>query len=164
MKNWSRGVEKKFVRTCVSSPKDVCDCIFKTNEKALRCIEESPRTNSSEEHGHYFVRPVVDIDIEARCFYHKHKLRAVSLYQWLDGTELKDFRVKVLQFFEKYKMPYNSAVIEICKLKGEDSLRIVEFNSFGIGQFSGASEFDWLADKDILYHSETPEFRMEFDF
>lgn len=108
----------------------------------------------------------MDIDIEARCFYHKHKLRAVSIYQYLDDEQFEDFKSKIEEFFSKYKIPYNSAVIEVCIVKGEENIRLIEFNSFGIGQFSGASEFDWLNDKDVLYESQRTVYRMknEFDF
>lgn len=171
---------KKFVRTCRSSPKDISNCIFDSRDQALYTMGKSKRTNHifSGDHQHILVREPINIDIECRCFIHKHKLRAVSIYQWLDDeppskggdvkSELKEFKDLVYDFFAKYGelLPYNSAVMELCQVKGENGLRVVEFNSFGLDQYSGGSEFDWVLDKEILYNSSEPEWRMpgQFEF
>lgn len=156
----------KFVRTCGSSPKDLGDCIYNTYEAAHKALMQSRRTLDifSQAHYHILLREVVKIEVECRCFVHQRKLRAVSIYCYLNNEELEMFKESLVEFFELYgdKLPYNSAVVEVCKV--DDFPMIVEFNSFGVDQYSGASLFDWDEDKEILYNSTEPVFRMPGEF
>lgn len=166
----ARFPEHRFVRTCGSSPKDVTVPIFQNATEAYRALTTSKRTSETlnQGHRHLLLREVVKILIECRCFVHQRQLRAVSIYCYLEPAELATFQEQIIEFFDLYgpKLPYNSAVVEVCMAEGYDFPLIVEFNSFGIDQFAGASLFDWDRDKEILYHSSEPVFRMpgEFDW
>ena len=112
------------------------------------------------------VRDVINIIVECRCFIHLRKLRAVSIYCYLEKDELHEFKEMILEFFDLYedKLPYNSTVMEICTSKEYDFPTVVEFNSFGVDQYSGASLFDWDKDRNVLYHATEPVFRMPEEF
>lgn len=167
LKDLLSGPGSSFVRGCCASPKDVCDPIFDNFQDAHNALVLSERTGS--EMCHVFVREIVQIEVECRCFMHKRNLNAISLYVYLDEEEKEIYVNKILDFFEVYgdKLPYNSAVVELATIDGSDFPLVVEFNSFGIDQFAGASRFDWEVDKEILYGKmERPVVRMpnEFDW
>lgn len=153
--------EKKFVRLCNASPKDIIDVpIFSDPNEAVNAIQNSQRCKYTHPDGniHLFVRDVVDIRIEARCFIHQHKLRAISVYQFIPLEDRKEYEESILDFFELYidKLIYNSCVVEIGL---DDFPFVIEFNDFGIDGYAGASLFDWDTDASILYASMIPEFR-----
>lgn len=166
-------IERKFVRLCGASPKDVLEVpIFKdynkaadsimTSERTLKVMKEFGHTVGSsldEMYTHLFIRDVVNIKIEARCFIHRHKLRAISVYQCIPLNERKEYEELILDFFELYidKMLYNSTIVEIGLDDGFPF--VIEFNDYGIDGFAGASLFDWDIDTEILYNSIIPEFR-----
>lgn len=159
-----RYPEYQFIRSCGNSPKDLGKPIFQNATKASNSLMESMRTLRvfQEDHHHLLMRKVVNIEIECRCFYHERKLRAISLYCYLNEKELKEFQEEIIDFFDIYlsKLPYYSAVIEICKIKDDEFPQIVEFNSFGQDMYASSELFDWVQDKNILYHAEKPIFRM----
>jgi len=156
-----------FVRLCGSSPKDMIDVpIYSNPDKACDDLMRSQRTlkimtnYSHDNKFHLFLRDVVDIDYECRCFIHEHRLRAVSVYQFITPEQRKEFEVMILDFMEEYqdRLPYNSCVMELGMEEGGFPF-VVEFNSFGIDGFADASLFDWDRECSILYHSTAPEFR-----
>ncbi len=154
----------KFVRLCGGSPKDGHEtCIFINSNRATDAIMSSQRTLSllSEYHAHLMVRQVMTINQECRCFIHNHQLRAVSIYHFcpLDHEVRAELEYRILDFFDIYGflLPYHSCVMELGL--NDDQVFVIEFNSFGVDLFAGASLFDWDKDMVLLHHSETPIFR-----
>lgn len=152
-----------FIRACGNSSKDLGVPIFFDPRKAASALMDSMRTLRvfQEGHKHLLMRKVVEIEIECRCFIHKRKLRAVSLYCHLEKEKLREFQEKCIDFFDRYAsdLPYSSAVVEICREKDDERLQIVEFNSFGMDMYASADLFDWEKDREILYGAEEPDFR-----
>lgn len=164
--NWKEG-DKKFIRTCGSSPKDMIDVpIFANPKRAADSLMRSARTlNIMHNYSHLgkthlFIRDVATIDYECRCFIHDHKLRAVSVYQYIELDKRSEFEEYILDFMQLYedKLPYNSCIMELGLEEGGFPF-VVEFNSFGIDGFADASLFDWNKEYPILYYSEKVEFR-----
>lgn len=162
--NWK---DRQFVRLCGGSPKDLVEVpIYNNPGKAANDLMRSQRTlnlmHNYSHNGkcHLFIRDIVDIDYECRCFVHQHKLRAVSVYQYIEPPKRPDYEQQILEFAELYqaKLPYNSCVMELGLYDGEFPF-VIEFNSFGIDGFADASLFDWDREYPILYHSQKPEFR-----
>lgn len=158
---------QNFVRTCGSSPKDIVElAVFSTPKRAADALMSSQRTlnimqnYSHDGSTHLFVRDAVTIENECRCFIHKRKLRAVSVYNYIWEHQRKLFETSIVDFCEHYSelLPYNSCVMELGLNDGEFPF-VIEFNSYGIDGFAGASLFDWHREFPILYYSETPEFR-----
>lgn len=153
----------KFIRLCGSSPKDIVDIpIFSNYKTATNALMNSQRTQNiikNYNHCHLFIRDVVNINIECRCFIHDYKLRAVSVYSYIELEKRNEYEEMINEFCIIYKnvLPYNSCVMELGI--DIDFPYIIEFNSFGIDGFADASLFNWDTEYNILYHSQEPEFR-----
>lgn len=174
---FSEFPEYCFVRLCGSSPKDVVELpIFSDPNKAADAIMRSQRTLNimkNYDHAHLLLRKEVTLENECRCIVHDRKLRAVSVYTWIPEQDRKALEASVLEFFERYadKLPYNSSVLELGWEPPEEPHPsvyqdpfIIEFNSFGIDGFAGASLFDWKKETKLLYHSHEAEFRYPDEF
>lgn len=154
----------RFVRLCGNSPKDVVEVpIFHRAGEAADAIFRSQRTLSTMQnydHCHLFLRKDINIHNECRCFIHKRRLRAVSVYNAEENTDALE--ASLLAFFDRYAefLPYNSCVAEVGWTSEEyvDPF-IIEFNSFGVDGFAGSSLFDWDSEQHTLYLSTQPEFR-----
>ena len=110
----------QFIRLCGCSPKDVViQPIFSNYKLAADAIMHSQRTlnimQNFAPHVCLFLRKVVNINKECRCFFHQHQLRAVSVYEYLEEEKRKEYEISIIKFFEIYSkyIPYNSCVIEI---------------------------------------------------
>lgn len=154
----------RFVRLCGSSPKDVVQVpIFRKSGDAADAIYMSQRTLSimmNYDHCHLFIRRVVPIHNECRCFIHKRILRAVSVYN--DEINKEALETSVETFFAKHgiDLPYNSCVAEIGWTNNSyTDPFLIEFNSFGVDGFAGGSLFDWHSEQPIMYLSERVVFR-----
>lgn len=171
--------EYRFVRLCGASPKDVVDpCVFATAKNASDAIMRSQRTLSimRSHHCHLFLRRVVELENECRCIVHDRAVRAVSVYEWVPEKERAALEKSIYSFFDSYgaTLPYNSCVVEIAWEKGGrdpgitegkyEAPFVVEFNSFGIDGFAGASRFDWDSEYPLLYHASKPVFRYKGEF
>jgi len=111
-----------FVRLCTMSCKDINELpIYDCPEQVVNDLLKSVRTRDIIDEPfcddcngkHLFLRKIKKYDWEARCFWSKDKLRAVSLPFCYDPNDKQD----ILNFFEKYKndIPYHSATIDIGK-------------------------------------------------
>lgn len=126
---------------------------------------------------HLVIRPVVHIDHEVRCLWHKHKLRAVSgpLY-YVNDVIQNDIKNAVDHFFQTYgsSIPYNSATIDLGinlsanlnnnNLNNNYKTFIVEINSFGSDMLAVSAHFNWKEDFMILYNAKTPVYRFKEEF
>jgi len=142
-----------FVKTCSMSPKDVCkSCVFGNVEDTVEALITSERTKNLP--CHIFMREVQEIHDEARCFWSRGKLTAVSLQNTNYETE-----TEILDFFEKYgdEIPYNSAVVDIGFVNGK--YQLIEFNTFGPDMKATAGNFSWREDIYQLLIGEKVEFR-----
>lgn len=153
--------EEKFIRLCNASPKDISSCLFNGNiDSIIDIFKTSARTSYmlESDHIHLVLRPVVKMDHELRCFWHKHQLRAVSGPEYyIENTE--SIKNKIILFFDTYgkDIIYNSAVIDIAIHL--DNVFIIEFNSFGSDMLAGVGHFKW--DEPLLYHADKPVFRFK---
>jgi hypothetical protein len=86
---------------------------------------------------------VDDIEIEYRCFWNT-RLVAVA------GEIIDE---SVLDYVSTLTIPYHRCVFDIVRIK--DQFHLVEFNSWETN--SGAHFFDWKADTEIFYPTETSE-------
>jgi hypothetical protein len=102
------------------------------------------------------MRQIRNYKWEARCFWSRDKLRAISLPSDMDFTD--DDKNEILDFFNKYGkyLPYHSVTIDIGKC---DNIEIIEFNTFGPDMKATAGNFSWYEDIMILIWSSTPVFR-----
>jgi len=170
LKDYISAKSPKFLRLCGASPKDVkSPPIFSDIDEAVNAVMTSERTKRvMKEMGHccLFIRDIQEIKIECRCIVHKRKLRAVSVYDYIPEADRENLEESIKEFFELYQadLPYNSTVAELGM--NDDFPFIIEFNSFGIDGFAGASFFDWDLETDLIYGAIFPEFRYpgEFDF
>lgn len=152
-----------FVRLCTMSPKDINNVPLYDNAKdAFDDLILSERTGNlfSEPYcegckgKHLFMRERKEYIWEARCFWSRDKLRAVSLID-------KDIEEEenIVEFFKKYGkfFPYHSAVVDIGKTA--EGIELIEFNSFGPDMKATAGNFSWYEDVMTLIFSNKPVFR-----
>lgn len=157
-----------FVRLCTMSPKDVRAVpIYNITNvgDAVKDITQSQRTNNifsepycDECHGkHLFMREHRNYEWEARCFWSRDKLRAISLSTDRDFTNQE--KQEIINFFDVYGeyIPYHSAVVDIGKV--ENYIELIEFNTFGPDMKATAGNFSWYEDVMILIHAPVPQFR-----
>ncbi len=111
-----------FVRLCSKSAKDIRDPpVYKKDnyQQAIEDIKNSERTNlpgipcPCDTRTHLVMRKKRDYYWEARCFWSRDKLTAVSMEPGLDYTG-KECEL-VQNFFRKYRreIPYHSAIIDV---------------------------------------------------
>ena len=149
-----------FVRLCSMSPKDINQIPLYTSwKKALRDLIRSERTGNMLGEGqckHLFLRKKKEYQWEARCFWSRDKLRAVSLPSWTEFSE--EEKNEIVKFFHKYgrDFPYHSAVVDIGKT---DQIELIEFNTFGPDMKATAGTFSWYEDVMTLLFSPEPVFR-----
>lgn len=152
-----------FIRLCSMSSKDIGIPIFRSTEAAILGLQNSERTKDfiptldtplSKPH-HIMLRQERNFDWEARCFWSKDKLRAVSLSEAYDQDKEK----AILQFFNiwKYEIPYHSAIIDLGMT--QDGVELIEFNPFGPDLTATAGRFSWYEDIETLLLSPKPVFR-----
>lgn len=144
-----------FVRTCAMSPKDVRTVpLYEDPEEAFDDLMRSERTDDM---CHLFVRKRCEYLWEARCFWSRVRLRAVSFVEPHDFTS--DDRDEVLAFFDAHgnDIPYHSATVDIGMTR--DGLELIEFNTFGPDMKATAGRFSWREDAHTLLSSSEPEFR-----
>lgn len=160
----------KFIRLCNASPKDIDICVAncKSDIKSIiNLFKTSHRTNYmlDENHIHLVVRPYIKIDYELRCFWHNHKLRAVSGPEYyVNDYDQENIKTMIENFFNKYgsEIVYNSVTIDIgiCV----DSVFIIEFNSFGPDMLAGAEHFNWKSDFMTLFNSSKVVYKFKNEF
>lgn len=162
--------DTKFLRFCNASPKDVVTPIF-DNETPIHDIVNVFKTSKRTKYmlddccAHLVIRPIVEINHEVRCFWHKYKLRAVSGPDYhVEQNVQKHIEQTITQFFDNYgkTLTYNSAVIDV-GMCGSNAF-IIEINNFGTDMLTGAGHFDWGSDCMTLYNSETPVFKYKEEF
>lgn len=128
----------EFVRLCTMSCKDkksvpiynlgeVKDAVtdILTSERTKGLFEEMPCEGFKGKH--LFMRERREYEYEARCFWSRDKLRAVSLPEnYIFTTKDKN---DIENFFKKYGkfIPYHSAMIDIGLTNG--NIEIIEFNT-----------------------------------
>lgn len=147
--------EYPFVRLCSKSPKDVKPVpIYNDATEAYNDIIRSNRTHDFMGK-HLFMREEREYLWEARCFFSRDKLRAVSLPLHVDGIDNNI----IIDFFDKYGkfLPYHSVMVDIGETI-DKNIEIIELNSFGpdmlatAGNFSWAEEFfDLLYSRDVIF-------------
>lgn len=161
-----------FVRLCTMSPKDVKFVpLYEKVEDAAKDLAISERTKNG---CHLFLREKKEYEIEARCFWSRDKLRAVSISILDIDMDDKNDALKsiIIKFFEKYKkfIPYHSAIIDIGIIySGSESghtlsdadkwVELIEFNSFGPDMNATSGNFSWYEDILTLLFSKEPVFR-----
>ena len=170
-KAWQVG--SWFMRFAGSSPKDsTVKYPITTAAQVIDCIVTSKRAFGSLGDGNntlYFVAwdPSWDSSRELRCFVRKNKLTAISQYVWhevgyfstLSTEELLQIGLRVSQLVESLAPKISATthtsdfVIDLY-LTPDDTIRIVELNSFGYWLASGSALFHWLRDKAKLYNTE----------
>jgi len=160
----------KFIRLCNASPKDVSVCIANCEtdiNSIINIFKTSHRTNYmlDGDHAHLVVRPFVKIDYELRCFWHNHKLRAVSGPEYyVNDFDQERIKNMIENFFKKYgsEIVYNSVTIDIgiCS----DSVFIIEFNSFGPDMLAGAEHFNWNSDFMTIFNSNKVVYKFKNEF
>ena len=170
-----------FVRLCTMSPKDICvidghssitiDNVINVLQQSIRTrdmfsppfcercegteTEEWESTKTGTGTGkHLFMRESRNYVWEARCFWSRDKLRAISLPFEFEECE----KQSIIDFFDKWKheIPYHSAVIDI---GFTNEIEIIEFNTFGPDMMATAGNFSWREDVMILIFSPIPIFR-----
>lgn len=155
-----------FVRLCTMSPKDIkCPSVYFDSELAFNDILISERTSDIIEppfcencNGkHLFMREERNYIWEVRCFWSRDKLRAISLP--INYNFTKKDRKSIIMFFNNYSVyfPYHSATVDIGKTN--DSIELIEFNSFGPDMKATAGNFSWKEDVMILLFSNEPCFK-----
>lgn len=141
-----------FVRLCTMSAKDVkCVPIYEKWEDALKDLNCSERTKRG---CHIFMREKREYTTEARCFWSRDKLRAVSLALLdtdIDEIENKKIESSITYFFKRYGkyIPYHSAVVDIGIISSDPKglrIELIEFNSFGPDMNATAGNFSWYED------------------
>jgi len=149
-----------FVRLCDMSPKDVLHPpIFSDATKAYEVLLSSNRTRYNILSKSLFLRELRVYNWEARCFWSRNKLRAVSFGASGLDQITKD---KILKFFTTYGhfIPYNSVVVDIGEVNnGSEVIELIEFNTFGPDMLATAGHFCWHEDLHILLASPEPIFR-----
>ena len=157
-----------FVRLCTMSPKDrkhVPLYDIENIDDAVDDILKSDRTGNIFDEPfceeckckHLFMREKKEYEWEARCFWSRDKLRAVSLPSDMEFTDID--KEEITAFFERYGkyIPYHSTVVDIGK--SFDEIELIEFNTFGPDMKATAGNFSWYEDVMILVYSNTPVFR-----
>ncbi len=158
--NYHLKGQTMFVRLCSMSPKDLCLPLCTTSEEAWNLLTTSQRTQHRLDNPcHLVLRQPKSFLWEARCFWSRDKLRAVSLSQ--DSEEIQK---SILDFFTRYgqDLPYHSAVVDIGMTSRR--LELIEFNSFGPDLNATSGNFSWLEDINILLNSQEPVFRSSNGF
>lgn len=161
--------ENKFIRFCNASPKDIVNPIFEADpNQIVNIFQTSNRTNymfDSNHQTHVVIRPIVQIDHEVRCFWHNHKLRAISGPEYYINDIQQD-RIKnmINNFFELHgeDIAFNSATLDIGIYN--DSVFIIEINSFGSDMLAGAGHYNWTTDFMILYNADKPVYKFKSEF
>jgi hypothetical protein len=162
-----------FIRFCNASPKDITQPIFGPNLSPIEVINIFKKSNRTcymfdgNHMTHLIIRPVVNIEYELRCFWHKHKLRAVSGPLFYVNDEMQaNIKLIVNQFFIEHgsHICYNSCTIDLGLTN--DIPFIIEINSFGLDMLASAELFKWEEDFTILYNSNEPiyKFKKEFEW
>lgn len=155
-----------FVRLCNASPKDMGMPIYSVPQKALSDLQNSNRTCLFKSGGdctkgcHLFLRKLKIYNWEARCFWSKDKLTAVSLPFKFTKKE----KAEILDFFCTYKndIPYHSCTVDIGK--SSNSISLIEFNTFGPDMKATSGNFNWYEDVYLLLNSEKPIFKYATNF
>lgn len=166
IKKMSKYIKKyEYVRTCNSSPRDVCNFpIFDNAVDAYQSLITSPRViRCKDEHGHFhvFMRKKVEVIYQSRCFVFCKKLRAVSLSADLTDEYIDTFKEEVIIFFKKYinDILYSSYIIDICMI--DSILNVIKIYPYHYNIDSKL--FDWDKDTEILFNAEEPIFRQHDD-
>jgi hypothetical protein len=163
--------EDKFIRFCNGSPKDIETPIYGSDsdpEEIIKVFKESARTFymfSGPHPTHLIVRPVVKIEHEVRCFWHRNKLRAVSgPDHYVEESEQKEIKETVNDFFQTHgpSLCFNSATIDLGITT--NTAFVIEINSFGLDMLAGAEFFSWKDDFNILYDSTEPVYKFKPPF
>jgi hypothetical protein len=144
-----------FVRHCAASPKDIVErCVFRDPFAALQALHSSPRTRDELVGHHLFLREERNFEWEARCFWSRDRLTAVSC------AEL-EIRPQVEAWFAEFgpRIPYHQAVVDIGFARQTECVELVEFNSFGPDMPATAGNFSWAEDMQQLVFGKTPVFR-----
>lgn len=117
-------------------------------------------------HHHLFMRQLRNYEWEARCFWSRNKLTAISLPEEIsefDSTYEDDIQ-SILKFFENYGeyIPYTSTTVDIGLAvfpDGTKRVELIEFNSFGPDMNATAGNFSWYEDAQQLVFGENVEIR-----
>ena len=163
------NIEKyPFVKLCTMSAKDKKEIPIYNKDKIKDALDDlicSDRTNNlfSEpycfecEGKHLFMRMYKKYLWEARCFWSRDKLRAVSMPNFMEYDK-KD-QDDIIKFFNNYGkyFPYHSATVDIGMT--DNGIELIEFNTFGPDMKASAGNFSWFEDVTILLYSPIPVFR-----
>jgi hypothetical protein len=165
-----------FVRTCLMSPKDIRTVpLFTSAGEAIEVLLRSCRTSDlfdepycceggSGRAKHLFMREAKRYEWEARCFWSRGALTAVSIDEGMDEGDCRS----VVDFFERWgpTLPYHSATVDVGRVvvEGADEssptrIELIEFNTFGPDMSATAGYFSWYEDVMLLLSSTTPVFR-----
>lgn len=170
-KNWIPG--KWFFRFSSSSPKDGMHSYpIISAKQVIEMISTSKRARNAFEDGYsiiYFVKfdETWDSKREFRVFIRKGKVTCISQYNAYDQSilsdksndQVKNAVERIVRFLEEEILPKVIPAVNTNNLTADiyledDSIRIVEFNSFGYWQAAGSALFHWLNDKSKLYNEE----------
>jgi hypothetical protein len=141
----------KFIRGVHASPKDIHpNCIFYNASHAKAVLFNSYRCKNDEI---FFVRDIDD-DIlhkrgfEFRCFYYHGKFTAASCEEYINLDECMENRIVQFIANNAHSFPYTDAIIDI--FVNDKKILIIEFNCFGADSFTGAGQFDWEKEYNLL--------------
>lgn len=159
--------EYPFVRLCNASPKDIC-CIFNdapeiAASRAVAALKDSARTWWMLDNKiiHLFMREIVHIGVECRCFYYRGNIRAVSVGEHVEMKD--DFEELVREFFSTVgnfrQLGFDQFTLDISVDVETVDVFVVELNGFR-GNTS-AELFDWECD-DALLRGELGEIEFRY--
>lgn len=144
------------------SPKDIKQIPIYDNYKiAYNHLRTSDRTKNIFDYDpcldmkfHLFLREQRIYSWEARCFWSRDKLRAVSLPKDMDFSPQD--KLQIIEFFNIYSInfPYHSATVDIEKYN--NIIELIEFNTFGPDMNAIAGNFSWEEDAMTLLFSTEP--------
>lgn len=151
-----------FAKLDTVSAKDIHKSgIYENEEHLMNIFKKSPRILYDINHRIHvppsiIIRPIIQMDVELRCFVYNKILTAVSA-----GTDYKltdKIRTKVNEFFNELlkKLPYPDAVVDV--FITENSIKVIEINDFGGYTNTCAGQYNWRDDLYILYNKNCKKF------
>lgn len=168
-----------FVRFSACSPKDGAGTFpLWSAREVVEQVASSHRAWTALRDGDdtlYFVPfdPSWEPDRELRVFIRRGRVTCISQYMWhrrtqfaaMTDAELKLLADDVVQYIEEVvppllaKMGVTDATCDLY-WNDDNEFRIIEFNSYGYWQASGAALFHWQNDRDAMYGDGNVYFRV----
>jgi hypothetical protein len=168
--------DKCFVKLYSVSPKDEHstpeDLTAKTGKEVLELLTSRSRTYTTiceyaklnQSHG-IMLREFAAINpnMEFRLFVYGNCLRAISQYKcytvlFTDNVERKRIYNAICKWFPTVERDiiYSDYIVDIVL---DNSIKIIEINSYGPGLRAGSCLYNWKIDYDIMHYSSVPDIR-----